>query len=89
MAQQVELSETLRPVLLWLSRHFNPQRFFIVLSLVLFMVAWNRGIALLYGMVSLLVAILTASYLLPRLNIRKLRWPCRRACSAMPERHWK
>ncbi|MBT8127776.1 MAG: DUF58 domain-containing protein [Gammaproteobacteria bacterium] len=73
MAQQMDLTEQLRPLLLWFSRRFNPQRFFIVLTLVLFLVAWNRGIALLYGMVSLLIALLAVSYLLPGLNIRKLQ----------------
>lgn len=73
MVRQMDLTEQFRPVLTWLSRHFDSERFFIVLSLILFLVAWNRGIALLYGMVSLLVAILAVSYLLPHLNIRKLR----------------
>jgi uncharacterized protein (DUF58 family) len=73
MARQMDLTEQFRPVLAWLSRHFNAQRFFIFFSLILFLVAWNRGIALLYGMVSLLVAILAVSYLLPHRNIRKLK----------------
>ena len=78
------MTEELRPVLLWFSRHFNPQRFFILLGLVLFLVAWNRGIALLYGMVSLLMAILVVSYLFPRFNVRKLRvaLPTRLQCHA-------
>ena len=84
MAQQMDLTEELRPVLRWFSRRFNPHRFFVLLSLVLFLVAWNRGIALLYGMVSLLVALLAVSYLLPGLNIRKLqvKLPARLQCHA-------
>ena len=73
MAQQMDLTEQFKPVLLWLSAHFNPQRFFIFLSVVLYLVAWNRGIALLYGIVSLLLAILAVSYLLPALNIRNVK----------------
>lgn len=72
MAQQKDLSEEFKPILIWLSNHFNPQRFFIFLSTILFLIAWNRGIALLYGMVSLVLAILAASYLLPRFQIRKV-----------------
>jgi uncharacterized protein (DUF58 family) len=43
-----------------------------VIALVLFLVAWNRGIALLYGMFALVVAVLLVSLLLPRLALRPL-----------------
>lgn len=70
---QLDLTEEFKPVLSWLAHRFNPQRFFIFLSIVLFLVAWNRGIALMYGMVSLLLAILAVSYVLPYLNTRRLK----------------
>jgi uncharacterized protein (DUF58 family) len=39
------------------------------LSLILLLVAWNRGIALLYGMVSLIVATLIVAWITPRCNL--------------------
>jgi len=41
-----------------------------ILAVVLFLVAWNRGIALLYGMFALVVATLAAGYAAPWWNLR-------------------
>ena len=41
-----------------------------VMALILFLIAWNRGIALLYGMAALLVATFLIAYLAPRFNLR-------------------
>ena len=73
MSQTSDLSKELAPLLNWLSNHFNLQRFFLLLSLVLFLIAWNRGIALLYGMMSLILAILAVSYLMPHLQLRNIK----------------
>ena len=39
------------------------------LSVILLLVAWNRGIALLYGMVALIVATLMVAWIAPRCNL--------------------
>ena len=72
MTQQTDLTQAFRPLLTWLSRHVTTQYFIAGMTTVLFLVAWNRGIALLYGMVALLIAILAISYLLPHMGMRKL-----------------
>jgi uncharacterized protein (DUF58 family) len=43
-----------------------------VLTLVLFFLAWNRGLALLYGLFSLLVSLLLVSYLMPKWQLRNI-----------------
>lgn len=40
------------------------------LSLILLLVAWNRGIALLYAMVALIIAILIVAWFAPRCNLQ-------------------
>jgi uncharacterized protein (DUF58 family) len=44
----------------------------IILTIILFLVAWNRGIALLYGLFALILAILLISHLAPMLVLRGL-----------------
>lgn len=44
----------------------------IALSILLFLIAWNRGITLLYGMFALVVAVLIVSLIAPRLTLSKL-----------------
>ncbi|WP_435102843.1 DUF58 domain-containing protein [Arhodomonas sp. AD133] len=44
-----------------------------VLAMVVFLMAWNRGIALLYGMFALVVATFMVGYLAPWWNLRGLR----------------
>lgn len=54
-------------------RWINFHRVLWVLTLVIFLIAWNRGLALLYGLFSLLVALLAISYVLPGLQLRQIR----------------
>lgn len=58
---------------LFLRRHVNLHRVVLVLTSVLFFIAWNRGLALLYGVFSFFLALLLLSYLLPMWQLRKLR----------------
>ena len=44
----------------------------ILLAVLLFLIAWNRGITLLYGMFVLVVAVLLVSLLLPKFGLRSL-----------------
>lgn len=41
-----------------------------ILAVLLFLMAWNRGVALLYGMFALVVATLAAGYVVPWWNLR-------------------
>lgn len=60
-------------------RHWiNFHRVLWVLTLVSFFIAWNRGLALLYGLFSLLTALLSISYLMPFWQLRNIRGT--RAC---------
>lgn len=43
------------------------------LALVSFLIAWNRGLSLLYGLFSLLAALLLVSYGMPRRQLRGIR----------------
>jgi uncharacterized protein (DUF58 family) len=56
-----------------LRRWFNFHRLLWALTLVCFFIAWNRGLALLYGLFALLVALLLVSYLMPRRQLRHIR----------------
>lgn len=49
-----------------LKRLFTPSAVLVVLGVVLYLIAWNRGIALLYGMFSLVLATLLLGWLAPR-----------------------
>lgn len=73
MATVAPLQQALQPLLDWLSMHVNAHRFLWLLALVSFLIAWNRGIALLYGLVALLLAVIAISWLLPWLSVRSLR----------------
>lgn len=64
------LDESLRPLLDWLARHINAHRFFWLVALASFLVAWNRGLDLLYGLLALVLAVVAVSWLLPWLAIR-------------------
>lgn len=44
----------------------------IVLSILLFLIAWNRGIALLYGMFAFVLAVLLISLIAPRFTLRNI-----------------
>ena len=59
-------------IIIWFKKQFAKVtlgRFLAGFSLVLTLVAWNRGIALLYGLVALLVATLVVAWIFPRLNL--------------------
>jgi uncharacterized protein (DUF58 family) len=56
-----------------LSRWLTFHRVLWALTLVLFLVAWNRGLALLYGLFALLAALLLISYLMPKWQLRNIR----------------
>ncbi|MFE8069920.1 DUF58 domain-containing protein [Marinobacteraceae bacterium S3BR75-40.1] len=73
MAAQGDLDAQLKPLLDWLGRHFNAHRFLWFLALASFLVAWNRGLDLLYGLLALVLALLAISWLLPWLAIRGIR----------------
>ena len=48
------------------------RNFLFALSVVVFLIAWNRGITLLYGMLAMLLAVLLVSYLAPAWMLRGL-----------------
>lgn len=60
----------LAPLLNGLAHHINVHRFLWLLALTCFFIAWNRGIALLYGLLALVLAVLLASWLQPWLTLR-------------------
>ena len=53
-------------------KYLSLKRVLITLAIVLFLIAWNRGIALLYAMDALIIAILFVGWLLPKFNIRNI-----------------
>ncbi len=55
----------------WL-RHVTLRRAIPTLALIVFLIAWNRGIALLYGLQALLIATFLITYLAPRFNLRRI-----------------
>lgn len=72
MVRSSDLSQRLRPLMLWLETHLNQHRFLWLMSLLCFLIAWNRGIALLYGLVALMLALIIISWLGPWWNLRRL-----------------
>jgi uncharacterized protein (DUF58 family) len=56
-----------------LKRWINIHRVLWALTAVSFFIAWNRGLALLYGLFSMLVALLLVSYLMPGRQMRHVR----------------
>jgi uncharacterized protein (DUF58 family) len=56
-----------------LKRWLNFHRVLWALTAVSFFIAWNRGLALLYGLFSLLIALLLVSYLMPGRQLRNIR----------------
>jgi uncharacterized protein (DUF58 family) len=56
-----------------LKRWLNLHRLLWALTVVSFFIAWNRGLALLYGLFSLLAALLLISYFMPGLQMRHIR----------------
>lgn len=64
--------ELFQPLLHWLKTHFNMHRFLWLLAFVLFLIAWNRGLALLYGIFALILGVLCLSYIYPTLFLRNI-----------------
>jgi uncharacterized protein (DUF58 family) len=74
MKEQLLLSNRLPPqVIAWLQRWFNLHLVIWLLFLACFIVAWNRGLALLYGLSSLCLSLLLISHLMPRLQMRGVK----------------
>ncbi|MET0068984.1 MAG: DUF58 domain-containing protein [Candidatus Thiodiazotropha sp.] len=71
MKQEALLSNRLPPEFVaWLQRWFNLHLVIWLLSLACFVAAWNRGLALLYGLSALALSLLLISHLMPRLQLR-------------------
>ncbi len=68
-----DLSPRFKALLEPLRKHVTPYRFCWLLAAVSFLIAWNRGIALLYAIVALTLAALLLSHLLSWSNMRGLR----------------
>lgn len=68
-----DLSPHFRAWLDPLRKHFTAYRFCWVLVGLSFLIAWNRGIALLYAVVALTLAAMLLSHLLAWANVRALR----------------
>jgi len=64
------LSDSSGPLLTWLTQHFNIHRFLWLVAVIIFFIAWNRGLALLYGMLALILGVLCLSYIYPYLFLR-------------------
>lgn len=56
----------------FLTRYLSLRNILLALTGIMFLIAWNRGISLLYGMFSLLAAVLVVSYLAPYFSLRKV-----------------
>ncbi len=55
-----------------LEKHLSLKRILIGTAILLFLVAWNRGVALLYAMDALIIAILVVAWSFPLFNIRNI-----------------
>jgi uncharacterized protein (DUF58 family) len=74
MREQALASNRLPPeVIAFLQRWFNLHVVIWLLSLACFLVAWNRGLALLYGLSALCLSLLLISHLMPRLQLRGIQ----------------
>lgn len=56
----------------WMQQHISVHRVLVVLTIACFFIAWNRGLALLYGLFSLLLSVLIISYTLPFWQLRSI-----------------
>ncbi len=70
------------PVLATIRAQLGGHRLLLVIAVVCFLVAWNRGINLLYGMVALVLALWLASWLLPLLPLRSVQVSARQSGQA-------
>lgn len=67
-----ELEAQLKPLADWLGRYVNAHRFLWLMSLVCFLIAWNRGIALLYGLLALMLSLILLSWIMPWWALRRV-----------------
>lgn len=65
MKAESATAASLQPFMSWLGRHVTAHRVLWLLALLSFLIAWNRGIALLYGLLALILALLLVSWVLP------------------------
>ncbi len=73
MSEQAFTNIHLPPAVIeFCEKQINIHRVIWFLTCVSFFIAWNRGLALLYALFSLLITVLLLSYLLPPLQLRKL-----------------
>lgn len=72
MSDEKQESKPLNPLFRWLKNHFNMHRFLWLLVVVSSFIAWNRGLALLYGISALILAVLCLSYIYPTLFLRNI-----------------
>lgn len=72
MSQSIQLEAQLRPLMTWLGRYVNAHRFLWLMAIVAFLIAWNRGVALLYGLFALILALQLVSWVLPWWVLRKM-----------------
>ncbi|MDH3712798.1 MAG: DUF58 domain-containing protein [Gammaproteobacteria bacterium] len=79
-----DLSPQFKALLEPLRKHFTPYRFCWVLTGISYLIAWNRGIALLYAVVALTLAALLLSHVLAWANMRGLRVIRDRAVAPAP-----
>ncbi len=79
-----DFSPELESLLAPLRRHVSAYRFAWALAIVCFVIAWNRGLALLYAVVALCVAALVLSHLLARFNLRGVEVRRERMIAAAP-----
>ncbi len=54
------------------SQHLTTNRLLWLLALVCFLIAWNRGIALLYGLIAMVLAVILVSWIMPWWSLRSL-----------------
>lgn len=73
MNSSVNVGESLKPLARWLSKHINAPRFLVLMMVVCFLMAWNRGIDLLYGICAIILALLLVSWVMPWWMLRQLR----------------
>lgn len=64
--------DTALPALSALERRLSVKPVLIALAAAFFLIAWNRGIALLYGSFALLLATIAVAWLAPRINVAGL-----------------
>jgi len=72
MSGEKQENKSLNPLLEWLKSHFNLHRFLWIVVFVSSVIAWNRGLALLYGISALILAVLCLSYIYPTLFLRNI-----------------